>query len=102
MLWRLLATVAAGDVFSSRAVRWRRGIGWLLIAGGVVVPLPGLFTGTLQLGYGMEIFGEAPHLEPWDNAPIDLTQIALGGVVLLVAEVLRYGANLDAERRLTL
>lgn len=100
LLWRLLAAVAAGNVFSPRAVRHLRGVGWLVIAGGVVGPLMDLWV--TKLGYQIEAFGEAPNLEPWGPSGIDVTQIALGALVLLVAEVLRYGSKLEAERRLTI
>ena len=100
MLWRLLAAAADGDVFSPRAVRWLRGIAVLVIAGGVVGPLMDLWI--TKLGYSTEAFGEAPNLEPSGPSGVDLSQIALGGLVLLVAEVLRYGAKLEAERKLTI
>ncbi len=101
MLWRLLAAAAAGDAFSSRAVRWVRGIGWLVIAGGVAQPVLDLFTGATQLGYSVESFGVGPQLEPLGPAGLNLAQLGLGVLILIVAEVFRHGAALEAERRLT-
>lgn len=102
MLWRLLAAAAAGDVFSPRAVRWVRGIGWLVIAGGVAAPVLNLFTSASQLGYSMEAFGAGPQLMPLGPGGVNLVVLALGGLVLLVAEIFRHGATIEAERRLTI
>ncbi|WP_162175480.1 hypothetical protein [Paraoerskovia marina] len=42
-------------------------------------------------------------LAPWDGAStgVDFVQIALGVLVLLVAEVSRHGADIENEQRLT-
>lgn len=99
LLWRLLANSAAGDVFSARAVRYVRGIGWLLIAGSVTASL-GLLVSTTG-GYEMEMFGAATHLEPYRDSGIDPAQLLLGGLILLLAEAFRHGAAVEAEQRLT-
>lgn len=107
MLWRLLAAAAAGDVFSSRTVRWVRGIGWLVIAATIADPvsdlLRALLGGGSQSGYAMEAFGVGTWLEPMPLGPagVNLGQLALGGLVLIVAEIFRYGATIEAERKLT-
>ncbi|MFT3872833.1 MAG: DUF2975 domain-containing protein [Nocardioides sp.] len=101
LLWRLLVNAAAGTVFSDRAVRYVRGIGWLLIVGGVVESTLNLFTSATQLGYSIETFGYGPHLAQWSEGGLDLTQLALGGLILLLAEVFRHGAAVEAEHRLT-
>jgi hypothetical protein len=99
LLWRLLANAAAGDGFSARAVRYVRGIGWLLIVGSI--------TGSLSLlvsttgGYVIEMFGAGPHLWPYREAGVDPVRLALGGLVLLLAEAFRHGVAVEAERRLT-
>jgi len=100
LLWRLLANSAAGDVFSARAVRHVRGIGWLLIVGSVTASL-GLLVSTTG-GYSIQIYGAATHLEPYRESGIDPAQLALGGLILLLAEVFRHGAAIEAERRLTI
>lgn len=102
LLWRLLANSAAGTVFSERAVRHVRGIGWLLIAGAASQAALGIFTGAAQLGYEFEAFGSGPHLTVLGNGGIDLGQLALGALILLLAEVFRHGAAVEAEHRLTI
>ena len=101
LLWRLLARASTGAVFSDRAVRHVRSIGWLLIGGGVVQAALGVLTGANQLGYSFEAFGGGPTLQPSGNAGIDWAQLALGGLILLVAEIFRHGAAVEAEQRLT-
>jgi Protein of unknown function (DUF2975) len=99
LLWRLLANSAAGDVFSARAVRHVRIIGWLLIAGSAKASL-GLLVSTTG-GYQIEMFGAGPFLEPYRDAGVDPVQLALGGLILLLAEAFRHGAAIEAEHRLT-
>lgn len=105
LLWRLLAAAAAGEAFSNRAVRHLRGIGALVIAISVLEPALDHFTSPGQLGYWWEAFGTAPHLLPGGSAGypggLDPGQLALGGLIILVAEVFRHGAAIEAERRLT-
>lgn len=101
LLWRLLADAAAGSVFTARAVRRVRGIGWLLIAGSVFEATLNSFTGAAQLGYSIETFGSGAHLAPWGEGGFDLTQVGLGALILLLAEVFRHGAAIEAEHRLT-
>jgi DUF2975 family protein len=98
LLWRLLANSAAGDVFSARAVRHVRGIGWLLIVGNVV---DALVANIAKDEYHVVSFGPGPLLQYSLDAQIELAQIAFGGLVLLLAEAFRYGAAVEAERRLT-
>ena len=98
LVWRLLANSAAGDVFSARAVRYVRGIGWLLIVGNVVEAILGQVA---KGGYTIVSFGSGPHLEPFVAAEIEPAQLALGGLILLLAEAFRHGAAVEAERRLT-
>lgn len=105
MLWRLLAAAASGEAFSNRTVRHLRGIGGLVIAISVLEPAVNHFTGAMQLGYSMEAFGAAPFLIPASFGvypdDVNLGQLALGGLILLVAEIFRHGAKIEAERRLT-
>ncbi|HEY9290578.1 MAG TPA: DUF2975 domain-containing protein [Microlunatus sp.] len=108
MLWRLLAAAAAGDVFSSRTVRWVRGIGWLVIAATLANPVSDFLRAFLdtdtQSGYSMEAFGVGTWLDPMPLGPagLNLGQLALGGLVLIVAEIFRYGATIEADRKLTI
>ncbi|MCD5354089.1 DUF2975 domain-containing protein [Kineosporia mesophila] len=101
LLWRLLANSAAGDVFSARAVGQVRGIGWLVILGNVVKPVVA-FAVSFDDGYAMPMFGYGhPFVEKMGEAGVNLTQLALGGLILLLAEAFRHGAAVEAERRLT-
>ncbi|CAM3566187.1 hypothetical protein ISCU110981_08725 [Isoptericola cucumis] len=105
LLWRLLATAATGRVFGSRAVQYLRGIGWLIVAGSLAMPALNHFASASQLGYSIEAFGIGPNLAPLDSAGypggINIAHLAIGGLILLVAEVFRYGARIEAEHRLT-
>lgn len=100
LLWRLLANSAAGDVFSARAVRHVRGIGWLLIVGSVVNATLGLVVSSSG-GYEIVQFGAGPYLQRMGEAGIQPAQLALGVLILLLAEAFRHGAAVEAERRLT-
>ncbi|PRZ09389.1 Protein of unknown function (DUF2975) [Isoptericola sp. CG 20/1183] len=105
LLWRLLAAAAAGNAFSARTVQYLRAMGWLTIASAALAPALDHFTGLHQVqalhfaGYG------PPFLDPVGTQGypdgVDLVQVALGGLVLLVAEVFRHGAAIEDERRLT-
>ena len=99
LLWRLLTNSAAGNVFSTRAVWQVRGIGWLLIVGGFA-PALGLLVGATG-GYSVVTFGAGPHLDPYSDAGLEPAQLALGGLILLLAAAFRHGAAVEAERRLT-
>lgn len=105
LLWRLLAAAAAGEAFSNRAVRHLRGIGGLVITISVLEPALDHFTSPSQLGYWWEAFGTAPHLMPESSSGypggVNLAQLALGALIILVAEVFRHGTEIEAERRLT-
>lgn len=101
MVWRLLAAVAVGEVFSPRTLRWVRGIGWLVVAQGVAQPLLSLATKGGRFDYTVESFGSWPHLMSAD-AHVDLAQLALGCVILLVAAAFRHGVALEDEQRMTI
>lgn len=101
LLWRLLANAAGGNVFSDRAVRRVRGIGWLLIGGSVVEATLGLLSIVAQHGYSTVQFGYGTFLNPEADSSFNLTQLVLGGLVLLLAEVFRHGAVIEAEQKLT-
>ncbi len=99
LLWRLLANASTGHVFSARAVRYVRGIGGLLILGSFTGCL-GLLVGSTG-GYDIEMFGGGPILDPYRDWGIAPTQLALGLLILLLAEAFRHGADVEAEHRLT-
>lgn len=106
LLWRLLVAAATGNPFNTRTVRYLRALGWLAIAGAALAPALSHFTDLYQVGYSAESFNEEMLLQPWsrhDGYPdgINFVQVALGGLVLLVAEVFRHGATIETEQRLT-
>ncbi|MFT4261984.1 MAG: DUF2975 domain-containing protein [Nocardioides sp.] len=101
MLWRLLSASATGMVFDERSVRWVRAMGWILIAGAALGAIRSVFIGPLKWGYSIEVFGPGPHLTPAADGAIDIMQIALGVLVLLLAEVFRRGTAVETENRLT-
>ncbi len=106
LLWRLLVAAAKGNVLSARTVRYLRALGWLTIAAAALAPALAHFTNLYQVGYGSTSFNEETNLKPWsshDGYPggVNFVQQALGGLVLLVAEVFRHGADIETEQRLT-
>lgn len=101
LLSRLLASSAAGAVFSARSVKRVRAIGWLLIVGSVAEGMLSLLTSATQFGYSFEAFGDGPFLTQRGNGGIEFAPLALGGLVLLLAEVFRHGAAVEAEQKLT-
>lgn len=104
LVWRLLAAAAADEAFSNRTVRYLRVIGAVVVAISVLEPAVNHFTSAMQLGYSMESF-DALHLIPFSAGvypdDVNLGQLALGGLILLIAEIFRHGAAIEAERRLT-
>lgn len=105
LLWRLLAAAATGNAFTRRTVRYLRALGWLTIAGAALAPALDHFTSIYVVQSIHFVSYGSPVLEPVGTAGypggVNLVQLALGGVVLLVAEVFRHGAAIEAERRLT-
>lgn len=106
LVWRLLAATAAGEAFSSRTVRTLRLLGWLTIAAAALHPALAHFTNLYQVGYSTTSFNEATPLQPWnsiDGYPrgVNIAQVTLGGLVLLIAEIFRHGAAIEADNRLT-
>lgn len=104
LLWRLLAAAGRGEPFSNRTVRYLRGIGWLVIAFSVLEPALDQFSSLAQHNYSATTIGPGPFLEFTGSSypgGLDWGQLALGGLILLVAEVFRHGATIETERRLT-
>ena len=98
---RLLATVAGAAASHARSVRHVRWIGWLLLIGGVVDTVFELVASPSAFGYSFEMFGPVPYLEPGVPGSIGVLPIAVGALLLLVAEVFRRSTTVDAEDALT-
>ena len=105
LLWRLLASAAGGNAFSTRAVRYLRALGWLTIASAALAPALDHFTGIYVVQSAHFASYGSPVLDPVGSygypGGVNFVQLALGGLVLLVAEVFRHGAAIEEDRRLT-
>lgn len=97
--WRLLRSAGAGTLRRARAGSRVRAIGWLLVAGGLAQAALSLSTSATQLGYSFESFGSGPHLTPLGVDGAGFTQLALGALLLLLAEVFRHSVATEAETR---
>ena len=67
----------------------------------VLDPVIEQLTRTDAFGYGLESRGPGPLLQPATDSSLSLSAVALGVVIVLVAEVLRRGAEIEAEQELT-
>ncbi len=101
-VWRLLRTTVAGEPFTREAVRRMRTIGWLVVGWQFAQPLAWLFLSPKAFDIGTESRGAAP-LVLGDQEPggPSFAVLALGALVLVLAEVFRHGAEIEDERRLT-
>ena len=98
-LSRFLRAGAGGTAFGE--VDRVRGIGLLVIAMSLLDPVIDQLTRTDAFGYGLEAKGPGPMLQQTGDPSLNLGTLALGVVVVLVAEVLRRGAEIEAEQELT-
>jgi hypothetical protein len=98
-LSRFLRAGAQGRAFGE--VGRVRGIGLLVVAMSLLSPVIDQLTRTDAFGYGLEARGPGPMLQQTGDPSLNLTTVALGVVIVLVAEVLRRGAELEAEQELT-
>ncbi|GAA1941033.1 hypothetical protein GCM10009815_39850 [Nocardioides marmoribigeumensis] len=98
-LSRFLRAGAAGRAFGQ--VDRLRGIGGLVIAMALLDPVISQLTRPEALGYGFQSRGPGPMLVPGTESSLNVSAVALGLLVVLVAEVLRRGAEIEAEQELT-
>lgn len=96
-LSRFLRAGARGAAFGE--VDRVRGIGLLVIAMSVLDPVIDQVA-TKSFG-GFAARGPGVMVAPTGEASLDLSAVALGVLVVLVAEVLRRGAEIEAEQELT-
>lgn len=96
LLRAILRTVIAGEPFSLLNASRLRTIGWIAVVAGVVVPVVEYAVARAVLA---RFVAQGVELSP----PVDVNGTAvLGGLLLLVlAAVWRYGADLERERALT-
>lgn len=102
-LWLLLRAAAQGQGFSEHAVFRLRMLGWTMVAWEFMEPLLWLFFSPKANDYVAAVTGPWPLLdlssmEP--GGPAWLV-IAFGLLLVLLAELFRYGAEIADEQRLT-
>lgn len=101
-LWLLLRAASQGDPFTDRVVRRLRIIGATLIAWEVAEPILWLFLSPKAWDYGLTTMSDVHGLELGSMEPgMELTPIAFGILLLLLAEVFKRGVRLEHEQRLT-
>ncbi|MGI6616176.1 MAG: DUF2975 domain-containing protein [Dethiobacteria bacterium] len=95
-LRKIFATLTAGTPFTDENVGRIRIIGIALIAGA-------LFESVIHILNGVYLSNilRMPGVETGVNMKIDLTGVFMGVVVIILAEVFRYGAYLQEEQDLT-
>jgi hypothetical protein len=103
-LWLLLRAVSRDAPFTDQVVRRLRVIGLTLIAWELLEPFLWLFLSPKAWEYGLLSAGargvglELGSMEP--GGP-QLTRMAFGALLLLLAQVFRRGVRLEQEQRLT-
>jgi len=103
-LWLLLRAVSRDAPFTDQVVRRLRVIGLTLIAWELLEPFLWLFLSPKAWEYGLIIVGargmglDLGSMEP--GGP-QLTLVALGVLLLLLAQVFRRGVRLEQDQRLT-
>ena len=96
-LSRFLRAGARGTAFGE--VDRVRGIGLLVVAMAVIDPV--IEQVAIKSSGGFAARGPGLMLQPSGEASFNLATVGLGLVIVLVAEVLRRGAELEAEQELT-
>lgn len=96
-LSRFLRAGARGSAFGE--VDRVRGIGLLVVAMSILDPV--IDQVAVKSYGGFAARGPGTMLQPSGEASLDLSVVGLGLVIVLVAEVLRRGAELEAEQELT-
>lgn len=101
-LWLLLRAASQGAPFTDSVVCRLRIIGATLIAWEFVEPFLWLFLSPKAWDYSLSTYGDVNSLELGSMEPgFQLTPIAFGILLLLLAEVFRRGVRLEHEQRLT-
>ncbi|GAA2146114.1 hypothetical protein GCM10009844_21770 [Nocardioides koreensis] len=103
-LWLLLRAVSRDAPFTDQVVRRLRVIGLTLIAWELLEPFLWLFLSPKAWEYGLVSAGargvglELGSMEP---GGLQLTRMAFGALLLLLAQVFRRGVRLEHDQRLT-
>ncbi len=96
-LRKIFATLAGETPFTGENVRRIRIIGIAVIAGSLLSTVA-----HFMLGIYISNIVQMPGLELYANFKVDISGIFLGAVVIILAEVFRYGARLQEEQDLTI
>lgn len=102
-LWLLLRTVARGQGFSEHSFLPLRILGWTMVAWEFLEPALWLFFSPKANDYTATAAGPWPllQLESMEPGGPAWLVIAFGFLLILLAELFRYGAELADEQRLT-
>jgi hypothetical protein len=104
-LWRLLRAAAAGEPFTDQVVRRLRVMGGVLVGWELAEPVLWLFLSPKAWEYGATSYGPGAtadlQLGSMEPGGPQLTVIAFGLLLVLLAQVFRRGVELADEQRLT-
>src|SRR4051794_2670608 len=102
-LWLLLRAASEGRAFSGLMVRRVRIIAWTLMGWELVEPFLWLFFSPKAYDYSAVEIGPGPTLSLGSMEPggPNWMVVAFGLLLVLLAELLRHGADLAEEQRLT-
>lgn len=102
-LWRLLRAASQGEPFTDQAVRRLRTMGALLLGWELLEPVLWLFLSPKAWDYAESGYGPTGWLQLGSMEPggPQLTVMAFGALLLVLAEVFKRGAELADEQRLT-
>lgn len=96
-LRRIFQSVAAGSPFIPENVTSFRAVGLFVIAGSVLQSIAGALVGLVMMNNLITPAGV--HITP--RGTLDLGGLFLGLVILALAEIFRYGVELQNEQNLT-
>jgi len=102
-LWRLLRSAGSGQPFTLQVVSRLRRMGTVLVAWELAEPVLWLFLSPKAFDYGTSYYGPVPSIDLATMQPggPQLSVIAFGALLVLLAEVFRYGTALHDEQKLT-
>lgn len=102
-LWGLLRSAGNGQPFTRRVVGGLRRMGVVLIAWELLEPFLWLFLSPKAFDYAVSYYGPVPAIDLASMQPggPQLVVIAFGALLVLLAEVFRYGVAVDDEQKLT-
>jgi hypothetical protein len=101
-LWLLLRAVSRDAPFTDQVVRRLRVMGFTLIGWELLEPFLWLFLSPKAWDYSLMQHGPSMGLELGSMEPgLQLTRVAFGALLLLLAQVFQRGVRLEQDQRLT-